>query len=90
MPWPKYVLIWTSEFSVRLFLSSRRALSLSPSSVNNVGRSHEMPVAFVETSLGEMRSIIDINVNGTLRVTQVVLDRMLQQSVLRCISAAIY
>lgn len=47
--------------------------------VNNVGRSHEMPVAFAETALNEMRSIIDINVNGTLRVTQIVLNKMLQQ-----------
>lgn len=41
-----------------------------------------MPVSFAETSFGEMRSIIDINVNATLRVTQVVLRRMLTQYVL--------
>ncbi|KLO10314.1 3-ketoacyl-CoA reductase [Schizopora paradoxa] len=45
--------------------------------VNNVGRSHEMPVAFAETALNEQKAIIAINVNATLRVTSLVLNKML-------------
>jgi len=45
--------------------------------VNNVGRSHEMPVAFNETTLVEQKAIIAININATLRVTSLVLGKML-------------
>ncbi|EJD07953.1 3-ketoacyl-CoA reductase [Fomitiporia mediterranea MF3/22] len=47
--------------------------------VNNVGRSHELPVSFVETPLDEQQSIVGINIKATLRVTQIVLKNMLQQ-----------
>ncbi|KAH8115472.1 3-ketoacyl-CoA reductase, partial [Phellopilus nigrolimitatus] len=47
--------------------------------VNNVGRSHEFPVSFAQTTLDEQQAIINININGTLRVTQIVLNKMLAQ-----------
>ena len=50
--------------------------------VNNVGRSHELPVAFAETAVEEQQAIINININATLRVTQIVLKNMIQQCVL--------
>lgn len=40
--------------------------------INNVGRSHNMPVPFVETPQEEMLAITEININATLRVTQIV------------------
>lgn len=45
--------------------------------VNNVGRSHEMPVYFAETERQEIKSIVNINVKGTLAITQTVLPIML-------------
>jgi 17beta-estradiol 17-dehydrogenase / very-long-chain 3-oxoacyl-CoA reductase len=47
--------------------------------VNNVGKSHEMPVPFAETSLDEMLSISEINVNATLRVTRMIVPNMVKQ-----------
>ncbi|KIJ51218.1 hypothetical protein M422DRAFT_26645 [Sphaerobolus stellatus SS14] len=47
--------------------------------VNNVGKSHEMPVDFVETSDQEMRDILQININSTLRVTKAVLPGMVEK-----------
>ncbi|THG98491.1 hypothetical protein EW145_g7420 [Phellinidium pouzarii] len=47
--------------------------------VNNVGRSHEFPVSFAQTTLEEQRAIINININGTLRVTKIILSKMLEQ-----------
>ena len=47
--------------------------------VNNVGRSHDMPVPFVLTEKKEMTDIININVLGTLRVTQIVVPGMVQR-----------
>lgn len=44
--------------------------------INNVGRSHEMPVPFAETTVSEMKSIIDINCHATLRTTRIVLKNM--------------
>ena len=44
--------------------------------VNNVGKSHEMPVSFLETDDAEMEDIITINVKGTLRVTKIVAPGM--------------
>lgn len=38
--------------------------------VNNVGLSHEMPVAFADTSIEEMEAIAEVNVRATLRVTR--------------------
>ncbi|TDL22331.1 3-ketoacyl-CoA reductase [Rickenella mellea] len=45
--------------------------------VNNVGRSHDMPVAFAATSLDEQEAIININVSATLRVTKIAMGGML-------------
>lgn len=56
-------------------------LQISSTTVNNVGKSHEMPVSFLETPVEEQQAIIDININGTLRVTKVVLKNMLHQYV---------
>lgn len=47
--------------------------------VNNVGKSHDMPVPFAETTLEEMLSISEINVNATLRVTRMVVPGMVKQ-----------
>ena len=44
--------------------------------INNVGKSHDIPVPFLETSGKEMDEIITINVNGTLKVTQIVAPGM--------------
>lgn len=56
--------------------------------MNNVGRSHEYPVSFAETPLEEQQSIININVNATMRVSQIVLGNMLQQYV--CASSSLF
>jgi len=47
--------------------------------INNVGKSHNMPVPFAETPEDEMMDIITINCFGTLRVTQLVLPGMIQR-----------
>ena len=47
--------------------------------VNNVGKSHEMPVDFAETPEQEMRDILQINVNSTLRMTRIVLPGMVEK-----------
>lgn len=39
--------------------------------VNNVGLSHNMPVAFADTSIEEMEAIAEVNVRATLRVTRI-------------------
>lgn len=44
--------------------------------VNNVGRSHEMPVPFVQTPRQEMEDIMAINNVATLRVTRLVVPGM--------------
>jgi 17beta-estradiol 17-dehydrogenase / very-long-chain 3-oxoacyl-CoA reductase len=44
--------------------------------VNNVGKSHDIPVSFLETTDVEMEDIITINVKGTLKVTKVVAPGM--------------
>lgn len=44
--------------------------------VNNVGKSHDIPVPFLETAQKEMDDIITINVTGTLKVTQLVAPGM--------------
>ncbi|KAF9047393.1 3-ketoacyl-CoA reductase [Panaeolus papilionaceus] len=46
--------------------------------VNNVGKSHNMPVNFAETPSDEMNDILTINCNATLRVTYTVLPGMVQ------------
>jgi len=45
--------------------------------INNVGKSHDIPVSFAQTSPEEMNDIITINCTGTLRVTALVLPGML-------------
>ena len=47
--------------------------------INNVGKSHEIPVPFTQTSKEEMKDIININCMGTLKVTQLVVPGMLQR-----------
>jgi 17beta-estradiol 17-dehydrogenase / very-long-chain 3-oxoacyl-CoA reductase len=47
--------------------------------VNNVGKSHDIPVPFAETTMEEMLSISEINVNATLRVTRMVVPGMVKQ-----------
>ncbi|KAI9741703.1 MAG: hypothetical protein M1834_000088 [Cirrosporium novae-zelandiae] len=45
--------------------------------INNVGRSHSMPVPFAVTPADEMHDIIEINCTSTLKLTQLVLPRLL-------------
>jgi len=45
--------------------------------INNVGKSHDIPVSFAQTSPEEMKDIITINCTGTLRVTALVLPGMI-------------
>ena len=47
--------------------------------INNVGKSHDIPVTFAETSREEMRDIITINCTGTLRTTAIVLPGMMSR-----------
>lgn len=47
--------------------------------VNNVGKSHAMPAYLVDTPEDEMKDIVQINVNATLRVTHAVLPGMVQR-----------
>ncbi|KAL9032091.1 MAG: hypothetical protein Q9214_008113, partial [Letrouitia sp. 1 TL-2023] len=47
--------------------------------VNNVGKSHDIPVSFVQTTAAEMRDIVTINCLATLRVTALVAPLMARQ-----------
>ncbi|KAL5336179.1 very-long-chain 3-oxoacyl-CoA reductase [Aspergillus crustosus] len=47
--------------------------------VNNVGKSHSIPVPFAQTPEDEIADIITINCTGTLRVTQLVVPGMIQR-----------
>lgn len=47
--------------------------------VNNVGKSHDIPVPFVLTPKEEVLDIVTINCIGTLRVTQIVAAGMIQR-----------
>ena len=47
--------------------------------VNNVGKSHDMPVPFILTSRQEMTDIITINCLATLRVTRIIAPAMVQR-----------
>lgn len=47
--------------------------------INNVGKSHSIPVPFDETPEDEMKDIITINCHGTLRVTKLVTPGMIQR-----------
>ncbi|KAI9639145.1 putative 3-ketoacyl-CoA reductase [Dioszegia hungarica] len=48
--------------------------------VNNVGASHEMPVAFAETEAEEIDNIVQTNILGTLHLTRLLLPRLLSRS----------
>jgi 17beta-estradiol 17-dehydrogenase / very-long-chain 3-oxoacyl-CoA reductase len=47
--------------------------------VNNVGKSHNMPVDFEETPKDEMKDIVNVNVHGTLKVTHAILPIMVKR-----------
>ncbi|KAL8918568.1 MAG: hypothetical protein Q9208_007280 [Pyrenodesmia sp. 3 TL-2023] len=47
--------------------------------INNVGKSHDIPVPFVSTETQEIRDIININCHGTLLVTSFIAPRMVRQ-----------
>ncbi|KAL8677744.1 MAG: hypothetical protein Q9186_005854 [Xanthomendoza sp. 1 TL-2023] len=47
--------------------------------INNVGKSHDIPVPFVETEEAEMRDIVNINCLSTLLTTSLVAPRMVKQ-----------
>jgi 17beta-estradiol 17-dehydrogenase / very-long-chain 3-oxoacyl-CoA reductase len=47
--------------------------------VNNVGKSHDIPVPFILTPKQEVLDIININCIGTLKVTQIVAPGMIQR-----------
>ena len=47
--------------------------------VNNVGVSHSIPVPFTLTPSDELSNIVNVNVFGTLRVTQIVAPAMAQR-----------
>ena len=47
--------------------------------INNVGKSHDIPVPFTETPREELRDIVHINCMSTLRVTQLVVPGMIQR-----------
>jgi 17beta-estradiol 17-dehydrogenase / very-long-chain 3-oxoacyl-CoA reductase len=49
--------------------------------VNNVGKSHSMPVYFVDTPKDELEDIVSINVNATIKVTYAILPGMVQRYV---------
>jgi len=47
--------------------------------VNNVGRSHDIPVDFQETPIDEMEDILQVNINATLRVTHIVVPGLIKR-----------
>ncbi|KAH8691456.1 putative ketoreductase [Talaromyces proteolyticus] len=47
--------------------------------VNNVGKSHSIPVTFNETPEDEIADIININCHGTLRITQLITPGMIER-----------
>jgi len=61
--------------------------------VNNVGRSHDLPVYFDQTPQQEVDNILQINIHGTLAITKLVLPFMLARyavSFLTCLSFLIF
>ena len=47
--------------------------------INNVGKSHYLPVTFAQTPPDEIDDIITVNVNATLKVTSLVLPGMIKR-----------
>ena len=47
--------------------------------VNNVGKSHDIPVSFIDTDEEEMEDIVTVNCLGTLRMTALVAPKMVKQ-----------
>lgn len=47
--------------------------------VNNVGKSHNMPAYLIDTPKDEIKDIVSINVDATLRVTYAVLPGMVKR-----------
>jgi short-subunit dehydrogenase len=45
--------------------------------VNNAGRSHNMPVTFIDTTSEELEGIVSVNNGGVLRATKDILPSML-------------
>jgi len=60
------------------FFASLKALDVGVL-VNNVGKSHSVPIYFAETPKEEMNDIVSINVNATLRVTHGILPGMIKK-----------
>ncbi|KAL1407346.1 hypothetical protein Q8F55_006768 [Vanrija albida] len=48
--------------------------------INNVGASHEMPVAFAETDAAEIDAIIQTNISWTLQLTRAILPQLVERS----------
>lgn len=49
--------------------------------VNNVGKSHDLPTYFHETPKDEVKDIVQININATLRVTQIIVPILINRFV---------
>lgn len=47
--------------------------------INNVGKSHDIPVPFAQTEREEMSDIVTVNCMATLKVTQIVATGMIQR-----------
>jgi 17beta-estradiol 17-dehydrogenase / very-long-chain 3-oxoacyl-CoA reductase len=62
-----------------IFYSIDRKLSMCSHSVNNVGKSHNMPAYLIDTPKDEIKDIVSINVDATLRVTYAVLPGMVKR-----------
>lgn len=48
--------------------------------INNVGASHEMPVAFAETDPAEIDAIVQTNISWTLQLTRAILPQLVARS----------
>lgn len=55
------------------------SLVLNYLQVNNVGKSHTAPVYFAEAAEKEVEDILRINVNANVRVTKLILPRMIER-----------
>ena len=68
---------WVRGIAFRVFCSR-----LTVHAVNNVGKSHVHPVYFAESEPSELSDIIAINVDATVRITRMVLPKMVKRYVL--------